>query len=288
MKFFFVSFASSNLYRSSNRIYKQALNMKIYDDIFIFSEKDLPGSFSKKFKGKLTMGTRGYGYWVWKPQILLNVLSQIKDGDIIQYTDAGCHLNLNGVKRLKQYFALAQNSKNGILAFQAGNPFSIPNVDNRIFPLLPDKHWIKGDLLDYFHVRNDAELLDSPTIGAGVIFIRKCPESIAIIREWLDIIEYDFSLVDDSPSLSSNLPGFIEHRHDQAIFSILCKKYGVTKLSAYEYWYPSKRGKKADWSVLANYPIHALRDLDEGFLINSINASKKIFKKILESIKFIK
>ena len=35
------------------------------------------------------------------------------------------------------------------------------------------------------------------------------------------IIRHDFSLLDDTPSKSPNLKGFQEHRHDQAIFSLL-------------------------------------------------------------------
>ena len=261
--------------------------MQIYDEIFTFNELDLPYSFRERFKDKLKVSVRGYGYWVWKPQIILQVLAQMNNGDVLQYTDAGCHLNVSGIERLKQYLALAKNSRNGILAFQAGYPIHLPIDDDRVFPTLPDREWCKGDLLDHLQVRNNDELLDSPSFGAGIIFIRKCPESIAIIEEWLNLFKFDFSLVDDSPSLSPNPAGFIEHRHDQAIFSILCKKNGVTKLSAYEYWYPSKKGEAADWSMIANYPIHAKRDLDVGFLMKSINLPKKIFKKLLYLISLL-
>lgn len=36
----------------------------------------------------------------------------------------------------------------------------------------------------------------------------------------------DFSLIDDSPSKSENMNGFIEHRHDQSVFSLLFKVHG--------------------------------------------------------------
>ena len=35
----------------------------------------------------------------------------------------------------------------------------------------------------------------------------------------------NYHLIDDSPSIISNDPSFIEHRHDQSIFSIFVHKY---------------------------------------------------------------
>jgi hypothetical protein len=70
-------------------------------------------------------------------------------------------------------------------------------------------------------------------------------------------------LIDDTPSSSPNKYGFIEHRHDQAIFSLLCIKYKVLTVSAYEYWYPKKGSLQIiapDWAALKEFPIHAKRD----------------------------
>ena len=93
----------------------------------------------------------------------------------------------------------------------------------------------------------------------------------------------DFNLIDDTPSKSKNLKGFIEHRHDQAVFSILCKINSVDTLSAYEYWYPSKSKGKPDWSILKDYPIHAKRDLDYGVIKNTQKLTIRLGKKILKA-----
>lgn len=280
MNKYFLTFASSDLHRSLFRIEKQARALGFYDQLCIFTEHDLALGFRGRFEQNLRVGSRGYGYWCWKPQILLQILDQAKDGDIIQYTDSGCHLNKNGIDRLADYFDLAQNAESGILAFQAGLPASALQFDKRQFPLQPDGEWVKGDLLDYFGVRDNQEVVATPTIGAGIIFIRKCPESIRLIREWLEVVEADFHFIDDTPSRSPNLPVFREHRHDQAIFSLLCKKHGVTRLSAYEYWYPSKNSLEPDWSALKNFPIHARRDKDRGFVGNSSHFLKRILQKV--------
>lgn len=281
MRKIFLTFASSDLKQSLSRIEKQARALHFYDQLYLYTEHDLSPEFYDRFRKHLEVGSRGYGYWCWKPQILLQILDTLDEGDVIQYTDAGCHLNKKGIDRLAEYFNLAHKAENGILAFQAGKPGSELECDQRQFPLFLDGEWIKGDLLDYFGVRGEKEVVTTPTIGAGIIFIRRCPQSLQLIKEWLAVIEADFHFIDDQPSRSPNLPVFREHRHDQAIFSLLCKKYGVTKLSCFEYWYPSKTNHlKPDWSALDKFPIHAKRDKDMGFTQNFKLLMNRVFRKI--------
>ncbi len=258
--------------------------MEIYDRISILTEIDLDDNFKKQFKPYLTIGSRGYGYWCWKPQIILQTLEDMDDGDILQYTDAGCHLNRQGKHRLEEYFEMAANSSSGILAFQTKKP-DLPLVyDGRNLLDLRDYKWTKGDLLDYFDVRHRKDIINTPTIGAGIIFIKKCHASLTIIKRWLKTIEDNFAYIDDTPSVAPNIDGFIEHRHDQSIFSLLCKIHSIETLSAYEYWYPSKKKHyKPDWEQLREFPIHAVRDMDYGLIQNS----KHLFFKIICKIKRI-
>jgi len=281
MKKIFLSFASSDLHRSLSRIKKEAKNMDIYDRINILTEIDLNNDFKQQFRQHLTNGSRGYGYWSWKPQIILQTLVNMDDGDILQYTDAGCHLNEKGKNRLEEYFKIATNSASGILAFQTKKPDPPLVYDGRNLLDLRDYKWTKGDLLDYFNVRFRNEIINTPTIGATVIFIRKCPASLIVIKQWLKTIQDNFSLIDDTPSISPNIDGFIEHRHDQSIFSLLCKINNIKTLSAYEYWYPSiKKHYKADWNQLRQFPIHARRDKNYGTIRNLKNLFFKIIYKI--------
>ncbi len=255
--------------------------MGVYDRIQILTEIDLDYDFKTRFKQYLTFGSRGYGYWCWKPQIILQTLANMDNGDILQYTDAGCRLNIKGRNRLNDYFEMASTIPKGILAFQTKKPDPPLVYDGRNLLDLRDYKWTKGDLLDYFNVRNRKDIINTPTIGAGIIFIKKCSESISIIKTWLKTIDDNFCFIDDTLSVSPNVDGFIEHRHDQSIFSLLCKINNITTLSAYEYWYPSKTKRyKADWDELKQFPIHAKRDMDYGPLQNSKNLVIKIMGKI--------
>ena len=240
------SFGDSRMHKTLERLQKQAEEMNFYDEIHICDETNLDKEFRERFKKQLVFGSRGYGYWCWKPQIVKQFLEQMNEGDIINYIDAGCHLNKNGIKRLNEYFEITNNSKSGILAFRSF-------WDNTY----PFKEYIynKADLLNYFGVLDDKEITHTGQFEAGIFFMRKQPNTMQFIDNWIEVFHKDFSLIDDSKSKIPNLEGFFDHRHDLSIYSILCKKEGVEELFTSEYIH-------TDWSSpeMAFQPILAKRD----------------------------
>jgi hypothetical protein len=284
---YLLSFADSRMQRSLDRLARQAKSMNIFNDTYMFIENDLPVDFREYFKDKLIFGSRGYGYWSWKPEVMLIALDRIQEGDCLLYIDAGCHLNSLGKQRLLEYFKILEQEETGVVAFQAIQPSEDNSslvYDGRKLFDQSNYRWIKGDLFDYFGVKDSPSVVNDQAIGAGVIFIRKCDRAIRIIREWQQIIWHHFNLVDDTPSVSANLNGFIEHRHDQAIWTLLCLKHRVKTLSAYEYWYPMKNAKKLkpDWLALEEFPIHAKRDKDFGMLRNNLNIFNNLIVRFLD------
>jgi len=274
---YLLSFADSRMQRSLDRLARQAKRTDIFDNIYMLTEHDLPIDFKEHFKDKLIPGSKGYGYWSWKPEVMLMALDRIQDGDCLLYIDAGCHLNSRGKQRLLEYFKILEQEETGIVAFKAIQPTEDNSslvYDGRKLFDQPNHRWIKGDLLDYFGMKNNPSVVYDQAIGAGVIFIKKCDRAIRIIKEWQQTIWHHFNLLDDTPSVSANLPGFIEHRHDQAIWTLLCLKNRIKTLSAYEYWYPMKnaKGLNPDWLALRDFPIHAKRDKDFGILRNKLNS----------------
>ena len=271
-----------------SRLSEQANAFHLFNKVYSFDEVNLPGYFKESFKDSLVIGSRGFGYWSWKPIVITEIFNRMVEGDCLLYIDAGCHLNLKGKERLIEYFSMVQNSESGILAFQA-NPPDISNstlaYDGRRLFDQPNYSWIKGDLFDYFDARNDQKFTHSQAIGAGIILFKKCKSSMKILEEWRSVTLNHFNLIDDTPSVSPNLNGFIEHRHDQALWTLLCLKYEIKTLSAYEYWYPQKNAYKKlkpDWKSLANYPIHARRDKDMGAVQTAILYSNRVIKKMIK------
>jgi hypothetical protein len=254
-KKYLCGFADKRLEASLKRFAEQAGQMNVYDGIYLYSESDLDKDFYNHFKNKFNL--RGYGYWVWKPQIILQTLSKMDENDLLQYTDIGCHLNKNGIKRLNEYFEMVNQSKTGLLAFD--------------MPWYTEKQWTKGDLFDYFNVRNREDIYPGQ-IAATVIFIRKCPESIEILNKYSKVFFDNFSLVDDSPSKSDNFEEFQEHRHDQSIWSILVKINKVPCISHSEQ-YPT------DWETQKEYPIWAKRDK-----VWNENPLKRLLKRLMKKL----
>lgn len=240
--------------------------MNAFESVRVYSELDFTRNFHAMFDENLKPGIRGYGYWAWKPWIIKKELEAGSYGDLLVYADIGFNLNPRGQSRLREYFQRVQDSTSGVLGFQANRPDPGGPVidDGRSIPAWFDRYWTKGDLIDYFGVRNANHILETPQIQSGLIFIRNCPNAMALIDDWFQVFRTNMNLVDDSESISPNFPGFREHRHDQSALSILGKLRGIDTISSSEFWMPHWWTSIADWKALELTPFHATRDLDFG------------------------
>jgi len=261
-KIYFCTFADTHLQPTLNRIAAEAKRLKIFEGIFKFNQYGLDKSFRSKHEKVLRSSVRGFGYWIWKPYIIKKVLCTLKHGEILLYTDAGCCFNEKGIPRFKKYIDLVDKSELGIMAVSLEDD-------------LLERKYTKGDLFDYFNVRNNVKITNTPQIQAGVIFLKKNKKTIAFIDRWIETYEFNFNLINDEPSKSRNFPDFISHRHDQSIFSILFKiNKGVT-IPLNEVYV----SKKDDLNKLENYPIWYIRRKNKkiyGILFSVFNYLRKI------------
>ena len=272
-KAWFVTFADSRMKQPLARIRHQALLMGFSPErILTFTEKDLNPDFIEKMKPHLIKGSRGFGYWCWRPQVVLQALGMMEEGEIFLYADAGCHLNPKGLPRLREYLKMADESD--IIAFQGRSLLGTEQFD-------PLHHynsigtWTKGDVLDFFGVRGNRKVVDSGQYSGGVFLVKNSPCSRAFYSRYLAIVEEHFEFLDDSSSKSPNLPEFRENRHDQALFTLLCKEQGVRTLSCCEYGVyadlaPEQYRGDRSWSRLSfddmdDFPVHAMRDTTFGW-----------------------
>lgn len=185
-----------------NRIITEVKKYNSMMKCITYSKNDLPEKFlqdySKHFEYK-----RGAGYWYWKPKIIRMTLDKMKDGDELLYCDTGCEIKSN------------LNSLFDLLLKQDIIPFQLTDYH-------PDKKWTKYDLIKF--INSSKEDIESHQITATYILLKKTDRVIKLIDEWL-IIGGILHNIDDSKSESKNDDMFIEHRHDQSIWSLLIKKY---------------------------------------------------------------
>ena len=261
--FHFVTFANQSFLPSLRRLTAQARAMAVFSNVSAVTEKDLPTDFAQHFKSLLTPNTKGFGYWSWKPEVISHALGEIEDGDFLLYADAGCHLNKGGTQRLRSYGEWLANGPHDVLSFQY-RPMNSPpqGFPPDVMSVITDRQYTKMEVRDYFEERFDTRPeVDSPAVAAGIILIRKSPQSTGLIELWRQLAWDNPDLLSDSRDSTIQDPGFIEPRHDQSLFSLLLKHFGGETVSAYETWIPKEKGRKTNWRPLGDYPILAKRDL---------------------------
>lgn len=238
-----VSFIDSRFPRVAKRLKRQAKKFRLIDDCVVLSEVDLDPEFVEHFGQYLNRDHRGFGYYCWKPQVILQTLREMSEGDTLIYVDAGSHLNARGAPRLKDYIRVCRESPSGILAFQT----------NWI-----EREWTKGDVFDHFEARSDFQITETGQVQSGLILVHNSRPSADFISKWLDLYYHRFFLADDSPSTSGNLQGFRENRHDQSLFSLMSKINGVELLPASE---QDRKVEELGWRGSRTMPVQHRRDL---------------------------
>ena len=249
---YFVSFgAPSNWYGALNRIKTQAESFKIFKKIFTYTDVDLKNdiNFWNKHEKFILSNSRGYGYWVWKPYVILKVLDQMNDNDILLSCDSGCELNIDGIDYFNTLIEKTNNKL--IIGTSCGSD---------------DYRYTKMDTINYFNM-HDEQLLRTTQMQSGCIMLKKCETIVRLINEWYDIVSNNYNLIDDTQSIAPNNNEFIENRHDQSILSMLVKKY---KLINYDIdptnwtdWNNSQNTKNNYLTKGIKYPIWTSRNRSE-------------------------
>lgn len=155
-KVYIVSFADLYLSYTLKRMKKQAESFSLFDGYFFYDQNKLDPDFKDRFKNILNYKYRGFGYWCWKPQIILKTLETIEEGSILIYADSGCNLNIKGMEKLYKYFDIA--IVNGLLTVE---------ID------IKDRKFTKYDLFEYFNVLDNGDITDTNIrVATSIIMIK--------------------------------------------------------------------------------------------------------------------
>lgn len=178
------------------------------DKVFEFTLNDIDVEFANKNKSILC-SKRGCGYWLWKPYFINKVLKQSNQGDWIIYSDSGMYYRTNIIKYINML------EKNNISMISRTTKFM-------------EKQFTKRDVF----VELDCdfpEYTDSLQRAASVVLIKNNIKNQGIIDEWLEKAQNEHLITDSvNRSGKENYSEFIDHRHDQSLFSITCKQHNVS------------------------------------------------------------
>ena len=227
----FLSFASSSYNLSGLKLEASLMN---FSSVRICDEGCLKGTnFWSKHGEFVVTNKRGYGYWIWKYWLVLDLLGKLPTGSAVLYADGGCSLNPKGVGRLEEYRALARRN-GGLLLFELDHSeqmYTKIDTGRRILP------------------HNKSDTWGKQRVG-GIFMVIKSPRTVKFFNEAMRIAsERGYKFIDDSPSSVKEVPEFREHRHDQSITSMLSKQYGFEAIP--DETYPLHRCYELGFPVIA-------------------------------------
>lgn len=235
-KLILISFADKRYSNAMNQLL-ETTNKFPFSERNLLNEDDLPKNYLKTLRYKLHR--RGFGYWKWKSYLVKKQIETMQNDDILIYSDAGVYWNNNGIDRFLEYIELLDKSDKFILTFQQ--------------PYL-EKDYSKGDILKYTNTYNNEKITMSLQLWGGCFIIKKNEKSIEFIDKWYDLCHNHYDLITDKQSKAINLPGFVEHRHDQSAFSLLVKQYQHIEIS-----YKEVQALDRNWEILDSFPIQGRR-----------------------------
>jgi hypothetical protein len=198
----------------------EARRSGFFDDVHAALPATLDASWLARHGGRLRPSLRGCGYWSWKPQVVRETLALMADGEVLVYADAGSSLHPENCGRFWQYVALAAAHPDKVLSFEMARGRS------------PAEHsWSKADAGAALGLLPGSPHWASPQLHATYFFLVNCPSSRDLVAAWAEAATaQEYHLVDDSPGATPEPPGFVEHRHDQSLFSLLRKQRGAALL----------------------------------------------------------
>ena len=204
----FITFADGIKY-TTNRIISEAIHSNYFDVC-----KDMSNSipdFMNKHHTFITNNKRGFGYWIWKHNIILEEYKNLNDNDILIYSDSGNTIIKYNLQMIEYLNTLINGS--GMLFFPIHYKEGIWSKMDTIKHIFPDEN---DDFIN--------NILDTYQTMASLMMFRKCQNTTSYLEE-VSSYSTNYHLINDDPSVIPNIDGFKENRHDQTIFSLTKHKY---------------------------------------------------------------
>jgi hypothetical protein len=211
-------FCTSNYFNINNELVNNKYNL--FNEVKMLNENDLDDYIKSIVESNIEKyghdgngwPNRGYGYWIWKPYIILQELNNLNDGDILVHLDMHCHLDI-----IKDKF-------NDIINELQHQSIILGNVgfNDLIYTTTKLRKHVENKL-NYKFSKN--ELLQCQ-YESGIQFIKNDEFSRKFIKTWFDLMLTGLDYVSDMYNNDKdNHKTFIENRHDQSVISLLYKYY---------------------------------------------------------------
>ena len=186
---------------------------------------------------------RGFGYWTWKPAILLWAQQKFTTAQIL-YMDAGSHLDTReNLKKDLKKLLIESYEMNGLA-------WSLPNHS--------ENQWTKLELLKYLKTSEDRAC--APQIQSGYICLPPSKKRQQFLFDYRSLAVHDSGFLFSDELRLGQKKEFVEHRHDQSALSLLWKDYEL-----------HSREDMTDPRNKGHFPIIAQRNNTRGHLLENEN-----------------
>lgn len=188
------------------------------DEFWVYDDRWLDGHEFRKLNSWLWdhQGThpnapkgRGFGWYAWKPLIILDAMSRLQPGDVV------CYLDADSVPIANISIVFETAARDGAMLFRASAHQNF--------------RWCKRDTfkvmgLDRFWGRED----QPAGCARWAAFKVGDYKSTQLLYEWLTYSINPLATTFDPSVLGDEHPKLEEHRTEQAILTLLALKYGYT------------------------------------------------------------
>ena len=209
MKIYFCVYSNQVFLKPRKALINLAKKSRIFEDIFEYDREWLEKTdFFEKNSDVLCDNSKGDGWCLWKPYIILESLKKIHDGEIIFYMDSSDTFLPTLGSFLRKHF-----SSNDVLLCQMGES--------------PNRNYTRRDT--FYYMRCDSKKYwNTIQLEAGIIGIKKNNYTIKLMEEYLKFCS-DPRIIKGGTNLCGlpNFPTFIDHRYDQSVLTNLKTKYGI-------------------------------------------------------------
>jgi hypothetical protein len=169
------------------------------------------------------MPVRGFGWYSWKPFLLMHMLDRMSEGDVVLYTDGDCY----PIAPLNPIFDIA--SRDGAMFFAAcGHSNHRWNTRDCLVTMGLDPEHLKAKRCESLMPDLVANPVQFRKAGvARFMAIQKGPwRPRQLLCEWIAYATNPMATTFEESVLGPEHAEFSEHRTEQAILTNLCHRHG--------------------------------------------------------------
>jgi hypothetical protein len=213
MKRIYITFGGASYDATTERIVKDAPQFGA-DEVWVYDDRWLTETEFYRVNqwlwdhhGDQNNQKRGFGWFAWKPFILLDALSRLQDGDVVLYTDADTY-------PIADFSMLHEECSRlgGVMLFEAMG--------------CPTNQWTKRDCFAVMGQDQPEYWNRRAGVARFMLFERGPWKAYQFLVEWQAYCLNPLTQTFDPSVLGPELDGFREHRAEQAIMTLLGLKYG--------------------------------------------------------------